>query len=439
MAEHQGRIKELIAELWALVAGCSSKEVTEEAVLFRSFFSTVWVKLAGCGENGAALATASCIPLWEMLNCVASTFSSLDAIPKARMVQMLTAMYPKSKDRRSTYQQLTKYASKIGTAVPLSTDTPCMTESTVFLAGTGKLPKALKDVDIDNVDIDSGDSAEKMKIAAAVKTLVERVLPSTVIVGGQKRGSFSAVCGNEALGPVEVLMSVVWKCLVFAELGDIPEKRQLSQYLVSSGWSSKAVEQSEPRITYASLFAPLTTMCMVCLSCNSLTPSVSADSIPLFDPHIAQSVLEEERCLATVADQLSASKKARVCATKVSLPSLSTGERSREDTVKKLTSEVPEEVAFMGTSSSCRDCDRLTILCRDILFSTLSTERVPAETGTSLIHTALFSRKRSREGGSLSEAPSFTPIASSISDMLSDQKDSERNTLERLALSWQGK
>lgn len=436
MAEFQTDIHSTLADLWLALDAAATGQLESTEALYKKFCTAAWEQLPTGNAKGSALATASCIPLWEMLNCVSSTYSHLDVTSKARVVLMLTAMYPKSKDRRALYQQLSRFTGGVNTSVPLSTETPALTEATQLFFRDNRVPQILEAVNLQGVDPENP-ARNLKKVSTSTKVLLEKILPSSIITFDTTSSEFTVRCGSQGPFSLNGFLLVVWKCLVYSELMNTPERRQLSQYLTTSAWASKEVERAGEKIEYAAFFKPLVSICAVCLSQNPRTPATAIDNVPMFDPRLVPLLLAPESCLSPpVVDQLAVGANARATDTKLSLSSVDNAKKLHDETVQKLKSDIPGEVDFMGSSSTCRDCDSVTILCRDMMFSNLSGVRSPGDSKTSLLHAALFSRKRARDDSSSGEGPSFVPVASSISDMLSDGKAESLTTLERLAMSW---
>lgn len=395
--------------------------------LYLSFVQKTWRELPLYNEQGSALGTASCIPVWEMLHSSSSSYNSHTDTDKAFVIQLLTAMYPKPKDRRVTFQQIDYLGS--GTAgVALSWRSPASSESLRLI-----LPEVMYAHITAGVALrhDAGPLGPTI-LSSALRVFLQNIVPNVTIISTKRNGSRSELAvrwRGESFG-FHCFLVVLWKYLILAELHGVPACTDIYTLLTTSSWAHKTVVVDGRSLVYKAILAPLLDASKILLLCNSRCVSNAADNLPSIDPRIELQHVGDWFRVTNAADSSSANAlPSHTIYGKETDPAFAT-ERD-ENLSERLESRIAAAVNISGLSSLARDCDQLTLLCRDMMFSTAGAMHCrPAR--RSRMEDLLFSRERQR---SRREGPVFLPTTSSLSDVL-EGKDDERSTLERIACGW---
>ncbi|CBZ23515.1 conserved hypothetical protein [Leishmania mexicana MHOM/GT/2001/U1103] len=446
MSQLQNQVKTCVDDIEDALASSnslSSNEVHDRlSATYQRFLQHVWCEVPMNSADGSALATVSCMPIWELLNQYTSACALSAAPEKAIAVQLLSSMYPKSKDRRCVFQQPSCYGSNSQTAVPLSTHVPLQmfvlnnSNAEQNLEYAKAAQRILRIATVGNYT----DVKESAAVASAVRTFINNVLPRCTLISHpgelpkQTRGEVHILWDSPTCdwSSGRIFLLTLWCLLVAAEYLSLPEARNLSLFLCSSRWSTRLVEVDGRKVSYSELLSPLLDICSLCLSVNPRSASVSVDTVPLIDPRIMLflmgSGITEEQC------EIGAD-----FATEYSARPATEGKRSltlrRADCVKEqLTENIPNEIGFMGTSSSCRDFDQLAYLCRDCLFVPTA-KNIASGISASRRRDMLFNRKRTRATSS-SDGPCFIPVKSVVTNMLEKTDTDALVTLERLCCKW---
>ncbi|CAJ1016950.1 hypothetical protein Q4I30_001117 [Leishmania utingensis] len=446
MSQLQIQAKTCIDEVEDVLGSSNSLSTNEVydrlSATYQRFLQHVWCELPMNNQGGSALATVSCMPIWELLNMHTSKCALSSAPAKAIAVQLLSSMYPKSKDRRCVYQQPSCYGSNSQTAVPLSIQVPIQmvvpkssaAEQNVEYVKAAE--RILKMTTIGNYT----DGKEAAAVTSTVRTFLINVLPKCTIVSDprelpkQARGEVHILWDSPTCDWMsgKIFLLTLWCLLIITEFLNLPEYRNLSLFLCSSRWSTRLVELDGCKISYSELLSPLLDICSLCLSMNPRFASSSVDTVPLIDPRVNAflngSDVNEERC--EIGEYFAKEYSAR--------PTMD-GKKSltlhRADYVnKQLIEDIPNEIDFMGASSSCRDFDQLAYLCRDCLFVPTTDTLVSGISATKR-RDILFNRKRMRGAVSL-DGPCFIPVKSAVTDMLEKNGTDALVTLERLCCKW---
>ncbi|GET85898.1 hypothetical protein, conserved [Leishmania tarentolae] len=446
MSQLQNQVKTCIDDLEDVLASSnslSSDEIYNRlSTTYQRFLQHVWCELPMNSADGSALATVSCMPIWELLNQQTNACALSATSEKAIAVQLLTSMYPKSKDRRCVFQQPSCYGSNSQTAVPLSTHVPMQLlvpnnsnaeQSPEYVKVAQRI---LKIVMVGNYT----DLKESTAVASAVRTFINTVLPRCTLI------SHPGELPKQTKGEVHILwdsptcdwssgrmfLLTLWCLLVAAELFTLPEARNLSLFLCSSRWSTRLIELDGRKVSYSELLSPLLDICSLCLSVNPRSAPASVDTVPLIDPRVMSllvgSGIKEEHCefgacFAKEYHERPATKRKK-----------SLTLRRAECVKEQLIESIPNEIDFMGTSASCRDFDQLAYLCRDCLFVP-TTKNMESGVSASRRRDMLFNRKRMRATLS-SDGPCFIPVKSAVTDMLERTDTDALVTLERLCCKW---
>ncbi|PWU86340.1 hypothetical protein C3747_550g7 [Trypanosoma cruzi] len=401
--------------------------------------------------QGAALATAACIPVWEMLHFHGGSFGPLCGSRKAFAVTLLTALYPKTRDRRCLYQHLGCITGLGFPRVPLLSRLPMWTEIMKCPMDGGHESDAYSEVVAyvkNTVSAEAcilgGSSLHSLKVK--IKVLMEDVLPQCQFVRGEAEAAFvTANCPSAivismsdepslSIRSHEVLQQTIWKYLILLHVHLPEERRTLSNYLTTSAWSQQSLKLSDDSVvTYAAIMAPIVHEAAVCASLMPSVASDASDNAPLIHPRVLEVLLPEEMASKDPRPFREDLTKAFV-ADRIKKRKISVAQSTVVGVRELLAESIPQEIAFFGESSSCRDCDKLTHFCRNVLLSPVTGNTV-AGGGLSLLvmRCMLFSRKRRRDDG-FYEGPVFLPVVSSLFEMLDEKaENASLSTLERIA------
>ncbi|KAG5486695.1 hypothetical protein LSCM1_07948 [Leishmania martiniquensis] len=445
MSHLQDQAKTCIDDVEDVLASSSSLSIDamsdKISATYQRFVQHVWCELPMSSAGGSALATVSCMPIWELLNQHTSACALATASAKAIAVQLLSSMYPKPRDRRCLFQQPSCYGSSTQTAVPLSTQVPIQ-----MLLPKNSAPeqnieyiKAAQRILRIAVIGSYTDGKESGAVASTARTFLNTVLPKCTIIphprelAKQTRGEVCILWDDPLCDWLSgrVFLLTLWCLLVATDYLNIPEYRSLSLFLCSSRWSERLIELDERKVSYSELLSPLLDICSLCLSVSPRSVSSSVDTVPLIDPRVMPFLMgngiKDEQC------------EIGACfATEYSAGSGAEGKKSltlrRAEYVKEqLIESIPNEIDFMGTSS-CRDFDQLAYLCRDCIFVPTS-KNFQSGISASRRRDMLFNRKRTR-GTSLADGPCFIPVKSAVTNMLEKRDTDALVTLERLCCKW---
>lgn len=410
---------------------------------FKKLVQSTWHALPQSDPQGSALATASCIPLWGLLNFYTSAVSPLAAEKRAFVTQMLTAMYPKPKDRRCIFQQVNCCGRDSASSVPLSTTLRIMDTPVEFSESVA--PTALKYRTCvlfvaNSVVLEETLSRPKGESLAQEKTrLFLEILPHCVI-GEASEGMTPQVVHVKVSDTSNSLFSwrtfalTVWKYLIMAHIHCPAQKEAIVSFLTKSFWSTKLFVHGEARVAYNTVTSPLVNRINACLSINPQKASVAADNDPLAAPGAIPlmgaplGVLRADETTTELSGPFSADPVATVEAPEMQMESDRVAER--------LLSKIQSEVDFFGSSPTCRDADQLVMLSRSLLFCPTSRASAASGLSSDKLDMILFDRKRGRDWDSC-EGPLFLPHTSCGADLLDKgNNNASESTLERLASRW---
>ncbi|KAL7698099.1 hypothetical protein N2W54_006179 [Lotmaria passim] len=414
---------------------------------YRSFLQRVWHDLPVSNSDGSALATVACMPLWELLNTYTSTCNPSRALEKGVIVQTLTAMYPKSKDRRCVFQQLNCCGSNGQNALPLSTHIPIE----MSLTGTptdaptdrtqNEYVKATTEI-ISMARLGSYvDGKETPALAAMLRAWCATILPKCVLADSscpQLASNSTAIVirlqdSSSAWNSGYFFLLSLWSALVMGEYLGLAESKELASFLRSSRWSSQLVKIGNTKVAYAKILSPLSDISSLCVSMNLRSPSASVDTVPLVDPRVVQ-LLCGSGCAAFHANHAGAAASVYTQAS-ISETSVSLMEKNVNYVEEQLNESIPNEIDFMGSSSSCRDFDQLAYLCRDLLFLPPAKSLHSKKSLCRKTRDLLFNRKRGR-GGNDDDGPCLIPVKSALSHVMEKNSAESQVTLERLCSKW---
>lgn len=409
--------------------------------LFHQFHCATWGRLVDSAPTGAALATAACMPVWEMLNTFTAAGAIVDVRKRSFIVQLLTSMYPKARDRRCLFQQVDGLGRGPASAVPLYARAPdsSLGKTVVVARADGAVSVSYRAAM--RASLTSGDAAWSESSAAAhIADLTRKVLPSCVIMhteeSGSAGGAHAAHSDQTAIRLDDVSLRetswrafalMLWKSIVMAEMHCPSEAKALTSFLTTSTWAHQSVLVGGEAVSYASIFTPFVDACMVCLSLNPRVASTAAANTALIDPAVTRSLAVQDRSLGCIdmdaTDTLSLAYPAHDVLEPASVAAVDKSDKIRD----MLQQTVPGEVMFFGASSSCRDCDQLTLLAREMLFAPATARDRPKGMNVNMLRECMFNRKRNREG------PCLLPVSSSLADTMSgDTSNEKQSTLERL-------
>ncbi|RNF03652.1 putative 3-methylcrotonyl-CoA carboxylase [Trypanosoma rangeli] len=444
------RLGELLT-MWAKEGG-SSELAGQLLKVYWRFMRAVHHDLVLREPQGAALATAACIPVWEMLHFYGGSFGGARGASRAFVLSLLTALYPKTKDRRCLYQHSGCVGGLGFPRVPLTNRLPmwaevirCPTNGSCAPGAYGEVVGYVQNTVSAEECILGGSSLNGLK--AKIKVLMEDVLPHCRFVTGDAEATSvtaahpSAIVISMAGDPSasmqsqEVFKQAVWKYLVFLHVYLPEERRALGNYLTTSAWSQQSVRLADDSVvTYAAIMAPIVHEAAVCVSLMPSFATDASDNAPLFHPRVLEMLLPKAAANQDFTPCLDDLSKAFV-PDKIRKRDVSVAHATVVAVRELLEESIPQEITLFGESTSCRDCDKLTQFCRDVLLSPI-TQHTAAGGVTGLspraMRSMLFSRKRRRDDG-FYEGPVFLPIASSLSEMLDEKAANQSlSALERI-------
>lgn len=424
------------------------KDLEQYKSAYTSFLSNI--ELLNGEPQGNSLATACCIPIWELLNYLSSLFiSQTGKEQNVFLLQMLCSLYMKSKDRRSSFQSLAMLGDDPAVFPTLTSHVPYEIENvssslrTLWSASTSATSILAKFIAVAKVICCGGSTSDQ--IIQASKTFLRDVLPCCRIRDGSNEESAHSTNDPNSTTELVILLNskkeglstwknfslIIFLMLVKLEFTNTTNGRDLVHYLTASPWASKKVENSA--VTHGSLCLKITDSVMVCISVNSKTPAGAVDNVPLIDPHLAVlfSFAEGKAPRPQYLLDLDCKSKQVPCdATKKYAEYYSTLLND------KLSSDIPNEIEFSGSSATSRYVDSLTSVCRGLLNASVKKEDSAGTLSVRKVNALLFSRKRGRDG----EGPSFIP--GTVDEFIDDANNNNSSgtklcCLERLCKAWQ--
>nr|CCD11816.1 unnamed protein product [Trypanosoma congolense IL3000] len=203
------KVQRLVDELGCLISewtvnGVSERVAQQFSDLYRRFMLTVHHDLGSSIDKGPALATAACIPLWEMLHFYSGAFAPLQASSKALVIILLTSLYPKARDRRCLYQHLGCVGSLGFSSVPLNWNVPTKTEVIEDLTSDGSEQDGYSEIVnyVQNtllVEEEILKTCSTVGLGSKVKTLMEDVLPRCYLVDQDSNVSETGMPSESAI------------------------------------------------------------------------------------------------------------------------------------------------------------------------------------------------------------------------------------------------
>lgn len=318
-----------------------------------------WHKLIQ-SHQGAVLATASCLPIWETLTYLSSNICQLDPEARSFLILALTSLYPKYKDRRCFSQHIGGYGTG-NSVVSLTNSSFSMLEN--FFSSIDKYHSApLKEL----IHLSTNPSFLTSKFSDSTKSTFLRsmkVLVQTLPVMKVKWNQLQGVTiqdGPDVL-PLLTFQYMVWRVLVLCQINNINEVRELETFLTNSSWSSNTLNCNgeEKRFTY--FFNNFLENVRILTSLGAPGQDIPIDNTPLIEHRIIRQLTISSQRRQNSAKKLSAK-----------LPLKGTTFVSQKvKTVCQVTEEieaVTTSLEFSNSSSACRNCDELTLLCRDLVF-----------------------------------------------------------------------
>ncbi|CCW61118.1 unnamed protein product [Phytomonas sp. EM1] len=440
MSNLQEIIDSQFSKLLSLLNSDAARSILfcSESFYFWELIERLWKELPLSCEQGSALATASCIPLWEVIHFFTGLCCLLQIEKKAFVLNYLLALFPKSKDRRSAYQQLNCRGNE-AMPVPLSVTLPMGSEMLLHMKSKAAFSQIF--LSSNTVFLDHLGSHKNGKIVSEkIRYLISDVLPNCTLSLSKKLEKDTGlpqleVCVSKKHTVPWISFCVgIWKYIITAEALNIPEGRELSGFLVNSSWSTKTIMIDGRSATYKFLFTGLVDSSMICLSLNGRSPSTNADNTPYIDPRIISNFLLQKKKFISMNTSGVMALAKKMSPQKYCLKKFLFSEKCRK-LKKTLFIDVSSDIKKFGSSPSCRDCDRLTMLCRDCIFTSFPVLSCRGSSNERALHAALFDRKRSPDLKMRSEGPSFLPVGTSLTDLWKDTTSSY-NVLERLSTMW---
>ncbi|SCU72377.1 uncharacterized protein TEOVI_000395300 [Trypanosoma equiperdum] len=417
--------------------------------LYNRFMVAVHRDLVSCGDQGPALATAVCIPLWEMLHLYSGPLGPFRASSKAFAITLLTSLYPKTRDRRCLYQQLGCICSLGHPPVPLSWCLPMSTEVVEHVTGDGSAEDSYEAVVgyVRNTVSAEGNiirASSSSVLNEKVGMLLEDVLPRCYLVVEESATACKEISYENAIiitiGANErspsrslcVLKPVIWKYLVLLHVYSPEDARSLGNYVTNSSWAQRTVRVSaQCEATYASLIGPIVHEAAVCTSLIGSNANAAPDNTPFLCPRLLGTLLPTGCRKGGLVDGYG----------NLTTPFKPNKIMRRGETVYQnvaaslhsaLTESIPMELSFFNASSSCRDCDKLTLMCRSAMLTSVTQNSSIKGLPASVVGRMLFDRKRGRDD--VYEGPMFLPSTSTLSDLLGEDEENKMYcTLERIA------
>ncbi|KAH8612964.1 hypothetical protein ERJ75_000835100 [Trypanosoma vivax] len=431
----------------SLESNATLPEVAPQLVnVFAQFMRTVHHDIVITGDKGPAVATAACIPLWEMLHIQSGLVAPLKGTVMGFVITMLTGLYPKARDRRCLFQHSGCLGSLGSPRVTLSYRLPMQTEITKFVTDSEPSLMSYKEVVIyvrntlsveENI-LSTNSTAE---LLSKTKLLTDCVLPHCVLVESQSqtvvpdRGDGPILiylsCESESsIRALGVLQQTIWKYLILLHVYAPEEERSLINFLTNSTWAQRSVLcKGNVEISYHTLMAPVAQEAAVCASFVAFRADGPPDNSPLVPPRLLDFMFtSENRSLPSspYGDLSKAFSDVSLMRRKASIT-----QQSVERLEELIGKTIPQEIEFANESSSCRDCDKLTMLCRNLLMSPVARSQRFKGLSAHFLKRMLFSRKRSRI--EFYEGPVFLPVASTLSDLFSNEDNKPLTTLERIS------
>lgn len=347
----------------------------------------VWNKLIQ-KPQGSVLATASCLPFWENLNFLASRPCPLNCETRAFFLLALTSLYPKYKDKRCFFQHSLDSELDVR-ALPLTTTLNCLLPFNSPCINDNSSLSIIKDLMsvCDDVSFSSLDTENKKTFLKNIDSVC-LALPSWTINLMSENPTIS-----DGTSTVTLLFFqfAVWKILLFCEVHKLSEHKKLIAVLTESLWSKTvAVSQWSVQTIYKSLFEKL----LPCISFLRLVGAPKIDlpinNLPMLDFRLINSLILHPSLGSIPKSYLTWSKKCRLRGTSFVC--------QRKRSALKLTtrySKIKDDLEMFQSSSTCRNCDEMTVLCRDMVFRySKSAYKAPSFLSDSKIYSQiLFKRK----------------------------------------------
>ncbi|CAD2220098.1 hypothetical protein ADEAN_000761300 [Angomonas deanei] len=412
-----------------LLEGNTSPATTKGA--FLQLFQAIWCEHQFDDAQSAALATSLCLPIWEYINII--TCWNTVSTGNATLLQMLTSLYSKPKDRRCFYQQINALGGGSQPGVPLATPT---SGQEIVAVEKGYTPSEYTEVLLSCSNFFgmesrcSTDSGWLRNTIAKVNTL----LPRVVLVGDEEPKSDGTEFFVHLRQPLSCitsfsfLASAVWKILHLAVTFDVDVK-EMKNTLLSSAWSAQTVSYLNSVITYRQLFGNVVDTFTFCAATGPKKISTASDNLPPMSPSILRRFLSEQGCTMPTTQIASGNYNNLPIHDKIQ----SNYESLRILTREKIEETIPQEMSFSGESSLCRSGIQLTLLLRETLSSQATGSMANDKNASAFVSKLIFSRKRSRNCLSFREGPSLVPAPPTF--IFSNSTNStENSSIERICV-----
>lgn len=370
--------------------------------------------------QGSVLATAACVPFWENLNLLANRIGPLNSEARAFFLLALTSLYPKYKDKRCLYQHSFCSETDIR-GIPLTTALHTLPPfSCPFIDSKSSLA-VLRDLEVGFTDISySKNDAVRELILKSIDTL------SSFLTSYEIKFSSNVLSASDGkcTVPLSLLQFTLWKIFLFCEVHGFVEQNKLIGSLTSSSWSEQCiVSESSARWAYKSFFVNFSSCVKFLLCVGSPKIDLPINNLPLLDFRLIKPLILDPQYARTKKEYRSWWRKRRLRAATF----LCQRKKMLVDERKRLT-KIKNDVEMFQSSSVCRNCDEMTLLCRDMIFrcSKPAYRKPHYSTVSKIYNQLLFKPKR----GKCAYLPSLLPENEPCSMMDDYKEENNINLLE---------
>lgn len=354
-------------------------------LIYSRLFYIIWYRLTQAAQ-GSQVATGACLPLWEVINFLASDIIPVNSETRGYLMSLFTSLYHKFKDKRCFYQQVCKFNSPVSTVSLTSCTHRILNLSARELHLEDNLLsplfKSILSFSISGLRQDQIEHSRE-KVSPIIFELV-KIIPSFILSNNMDE---ILVSSNAVTLPLRKFQYLIWRSLTFCDALRINVGKDLESVLLDSPWSMKPIVVSGVEKKYKHFFSSLSRESRLLDCLGSPLMDVPVDNKPLLDIQtVKQLTMRQRYCTMKKENWIS----------KVPLRGAVFTSQKRKiiSDEEAIFTRIRSDIEFEQSSSICRTCDELTVLCRDLVFKfNTHSKKAPMEIPKSQLYkNLLFTR-----------------------------------------------
>lgn len=373
--------------------------------------------------QGSVLATASCLPFWENLNLLANRVCSLSCESRAFFIFALTSLYPKYKDKRCLFQHSFNNEAEIR-GIPLTTSLNTVSLFDCPFIDPKSSLSILRELSVEwnEVFYSSVEGEIKKLVLKSINSLTSSLSSFDITLSTEN----ASVSDGVSTIPLSFFQFTLWKVLLYCEIHEIWEQNKLLSPSVNLAWREKKISSSLNSSSERKSFCDTFSSCIYFLLCVGAPKVViPINNLPLLDFRLIKSLISNPQVGRMNKRYQRWFKKRRVRA----ITSVSQKKKTVANE-KERYRRIRDDIVMCDYSSMCRNCDEMTLLCRDMVFRySKPADRQPHYSAVSKIYGRIIFTPKAKKAAYL---PSLLPENDPCFMMGDEKKEKNINVLESI-------